>query len=70
CPGRIAGTELDRWIMDQDSEAVTQAKLAKYPVGRFGRPEEIAEAALFLASGESGFVTGTALTIDGGMTAL
>jgi NAD(P)-dependent dehydrogenase (short-subunit alcohol dehydrogenase family) len=70
CPGRIAGTELDRWIMALDSEAVTQAKMAKYPMGRFGRPEEIAEAALFLASAESGFVTGTALTVDGGMTAL
>jgi NAD(P)-dependent dehydrogenase (short-subunit alcohol dehydrogenase family) len=70
CPGRIAGTELDRWIMALDSEAVTQTKMAKYPIGRFGRPEEIAEAALFLASAESGFVTGTALTVDGGMTAL
>jgi NAD(P)-dependent dehydrogenase (short-subunit alcohol dehydrogenase family) len=69
-PGRIAGTELDRWIIEQDSEEATRAKLAKYPLGRFGTPEEIAEAVLFLASGESAFVTGTALTIDGGMTAL
>ncbi|MDD1650324.1 MAG: SDR family oxidoreductase, partial [Methylococcaceae bacterium] len=55
---------------EQDSEEATRAKLAKYPLGRFGTPEEIAEAVLFLASGESAFVTGTALTIDGGMTAL
>jgi len=70
CPGRIAGTELDRWIMAGDSDQATQAKMAKYPIGRFGQPEEIAQAALFLASGESSFVSGAALTIDGGMTAL
>lgn len=70
CPGRIAGTELDRWIMAGDSDEATQAKMAKYPIGRFGQPEEIAQAALFLASDESSFVSGAALTIDGGMTAL
>ncbi len=70
CPGRIAGTELDRWIMADDSDEATQAKLAKYPIGRFGHPEEIAQAALFLASDESSFVSGASLCIDGGMTAL
>jgi NAD(P)-dependent dehydrogenase (short-subunit alcohol dehydrogenase family) len=38
-------------------------------MGRFGRPEEIAKAALFLASDESSFVTATHLVIDGGWTA-
>jgi NAD(P)-dependent dehydrogenase (short-subunit alcohol dehydrogenase family) len=38
------------------------------PVGRIGTPEEIARAALFLASDESSFVTGAILTADGGMT--
>jgi NAD(P)-dependent dehydrogenase (short-subunit alcohol dehydrogenase family) len=70
CPGRIAGTELDRWIKSVDSEQATLAKIGKYPIGRFGLPEEIARAALFLASAESSFVSGAALTIDGGMTAL
>ena len=70
CPGRIAGTELDRWIVAQDSPEAHQAKLAKYPLGRFGRPEEVAEAVLFLAMAESAFITGTAVTVDGGMTAL
>lgn len=70
CPGRIAGTELDRWILDQDSDAATQAKMAKYPIGRFGTPEEVAQAALFLASDEAGFVSGSVLTVDGGMTAI
>jgi NAD(P)-dependent dehydrogenase (short-subunit alcohol dehydrogenase family) len=40
-----------------------------HPMGRIGRPEEVAKAVLFLASGESSFVTGTALSVDGGLTA-
>lgn len=70
CPGRVAGTALDRHIMGRDTTAETQAKLAKYPIGRFGRPEEIAQAALFLASDEASFVSGTAFCVDGGMTAI
>jgi len=70
CPGRVEGTDLDRWIRSLDSAETTAAKQAKYPMGRFGRPEEVAEAALFLASDAAGFVTGSALTIDGGLTAL
>jgi NAD(P)-dependent dehydrogenase (short-subunit alcohol dehydrogenase family) len=39
------------------------------PMGRIGRPEEVARAVLFLASDDSSFVTGTALSVDGGTTA-
>ncbi|MFH5800551.1 SDR family NAD(P)-dependent oxidoreductase [Haladaptatus sp. CMAA 1911] len=41
----------------------------QYPLGRFGRPREIAEATLFLASDRGGFVSGTNLVVDGGLTA-
>lgn len=48
----------------------TKAKLdARQPMGRMGRPDEIAKAALYLAADESEFVTGSILTIDGGLTA-
>jgi NAD(P)-dependent dehydrogenase (short-subunit alcohol dehydrogenase family) len=42
--------------------------VSKYPIGRLGTPEEIAQVALFLASDESSFVTGSVITADGGMT--
>jgi len=46
-----------------------QARLAEViPVGRIGRPEEVASAALFLASAESSFIAGAELVIDGGMS--
>jgi NAD(P)-dependent dehydrogenase (short-subunit alcohol dehydrogenase family) len=40
-----------------------------YPLGRLGRPEDVAEAALFLASDAAGFITGVDLPVDGGLTA-
>ena len=43
---------------------------AKVPLGRVGRPEELAAAVLFLASDQSSFITGTELFVDGGQTDL
>jgi NAD(P)-dependent dehydrogenase (short-subunit alcohol dehydrogenase family) len=42
---------------------------ARHPMGRLARPEEIARAALFLASDEASFITGVCLPVDGGYTA-
>ncbi|HLZ60624.1 MAG TPA: glucose 1-dehydrogenase [Ktedonosporobacter sp.] len=50
-------------------DEVRQQLHARQPVGRMGRPDEIASAALYLASDEAAFVTGSILTIDGGWTA-
>jgi NAD(P)-dependent dehydrogenase (short-subunit alcohol dehydrogenase family) len=46
-----------------------KALAASHPIGRLGRPEELAKAVLFLASDDASFVTGTAMYVDGGQTA-
>jgi len=52
-----------------DTEAKKQRRLVHVPMGRFGEAEEIAKAALFLASDESSYMTGTEFLVDGGITA-
>ena len=52
----------------EGSDDVEQAVVAQIPVGRVGRPEEVAAAVLFLASDESSFVAGAELVVDGGMS--
>ena len=74
CPG---DTLVDRWVEKgyfEGSDPVTLEEAMKasseyIPMGRFGRPEEIAKAVLFLASDDSTFVTGHLLLVDGGNTA-
>ncbi|HIA44600.1 MAG TPA: glucose 1-dehydrogenase [Methylococcaceae bacterium] len=71
CPGTVADTNMGRKILGTDLSPEVQGKrLQKYPIGRFGNPDEIAQAALFLASDEASFVVGASLAVDGGMTAL
>ncbi len=66
CPGPIETPLLAELLADP---ARRQRRLVHIPMGRFGRAEEIAKAALFLASEESSFMTGSALVVDGGITA-
>jgi NAD(P)-dependent dehydrogenase (short-subunit alcohol dehydrogenase family) len=70
-PGTVDDTAMGAMLLasDQDEEARAR-RLSKYPLGRFGRAEEIAEVLLFLLSDEASFVTGTIMTADGGMTAI
>jgi NAD(P)-dependent dehydrogenase (short-subunit alcohol dehydrogenase family) len=70
CPGFVGSEMLEGYLgRQQDPEAARKAFAAMAPMNRIGRPEEIAAAALFLASDASSFVTGAALPVDGGYTA-
>ncbi|MCI0863667.1 MAG: SDR family oxidoreductase, partial [Chloroflexi bacterium] len=65
-PGPIETDMLRATRPDADN---LEAMMGRVPLGRFGRPEEIAYGVLYLASDESSFVTGSELVIDGGRTA-
>ena len=70
CPGRVETPFVAARLAEYaDPEAARAEMTATQPVGRMGTPGEVAAAALYLASDESAFVTGTAFLIDGGWTA-
>lgn len=64
CPGEIA-TDVHEY--SSASDEVREEWLDQFALGRFGSPEEVASVALFLASEESSYVTGTKIVVDGGM---
>jgi 2-keto-3-deoxy-L-fuconate dehydrogenase len=72
CPGTVSSPSLEQRIAAQAQaqgatlDAVQAAFVARQPMGRVGKPEEIAALALYLASDESSFTTGQAHVIDGG----
>jgi NAD(P)-dependent dehydrogenase (short-subunit alcohol dehydrogenase family) len=67
CPGPV-DTPLLRELYAKDPEQAAR-RLVHVPMGRFARPQEIANAALFLASDESSFVTASTFMVDGGISA-
>ena len=70
CPGTTSTPLVERLLaQDSDPLAAREAMASRHPLGRFARPEEIAEAILFLASEEASFITGAVLPVDGGYTA-
>ncbi len=64
CPGYI-----ETPIQDYQTQESIQESLARTPLGRLGKPSDIASAAVFLASDEAAWITGVALPVDGGWTA-
>lgn len=70
CPS-IVETELVEGLFSSqpDPEAAKQARREQIPLGRLGRPEDVANLALFLASEESSWITGAAIPLDGGLSA-
>jgi 2-keto-3-deoxy-L-fuconate dehydrogenase len=72
CPGVVQTPSLDERLRARggDYEQVRAAFTAGYPMGRIGRPEEVAALAVYLASDESAFTTGVAYVIDGGFSNL
>jgi NAD(P)-dependent dehydrogenase (short-subunit alcohol dehydrogenase family) len=67
CPGTIDTPSLQKRLSAfPDLDEARKQFIARQPIGRLGTAEEVAEAAVYLCSAESGFVTGMAFSIDGG----
>ena len=66
CPGPVETPLLMDWLLKD--EAAKQLRLARNPSGRFGKPEEIVNMALYLASDESRWTNGASLVVDGGIS--
>lgn len=70
CPA-IVETELVKDLFDgtESGRRARDARISTLPLGRFGKPEDVAELAVFLASDASSWMTGTAIPVDGGLSA-
>jgi NAD(P)-dependent dehydrogenase (short-subunit alcohol dehydrogenase family) len=66
CPGPIETPLLSAWLLKEPAEKAK--RLNRIPMGRFGRSEDIVQAALYLASDESSWTNGATLVVDGGIT--
>jgi NAD(P)-dependent dehydrogenase (short-subunit alcohol dehydrogenase family) len=73
CPGRVHTPFVDGYLAKNypgREQEMMQVLSAYQPIGRMGRPDEIAQLALYLCSDEASFITGAAYPIDGGVTAV
>jgi NAD(P)-dependent dehydrogenase (short-subunit alcohol dehydrogenase family) len=69
CPGYISTPMTDEWLKEQPDPAATLKEvLSLHPLGRMGTMRDVADAALFLASDASSFISGTYLVVDGALT--
>ena len=70
CPS-VVETDLirDLFAKSEEGRQAKQARIGTIPMGRFGQPQDVAGLAVFLASDESSWMTGTAIPLDGGLTA-
>jgi NAD(P)-dependent dehydrogenase (short-subunit alcohol dehydrogenase family) len=70
CPGTVDSPWVGRLVAAADDpDEARRALTARQPMGRLGQPAEIAAAALYLASDDASFITGTELVLDGGIVA-
>lgn len=69
CPGSVIGNS-DTWNRREREDPGTKQRVQElYPVGRYGNPEDIAEAISFLSSDRASWISGVVLPVDGGLTA-
>jgi NAD(P)-dependent dehydrogenase (short-subunit alcohol dehydrogenase family) len=69
CPGMVRNDRVEVMLRQAEADGKLATILADYPLGRVGMPEDIAEAAAFLVSDSSAWITGIAMPVDGGYTA-
>ncbi|HWY44061.1 MAG TPA: SDR family NAD(P)-dependent oxidoreductase [Candidatus Sulfotelmatobacter sp.] len=69
CPSIVETELVSQLFNTPDGDRVKRERLATIPLGRMGRPADIAELAVYLASDESSWLTGAAIPLDGGLTA-
>jgi len=69
CPALVETELVQRLFASADGAAVRRERIAGFPLGRMGQPQDVAGMAVFLASEESSWVTGTAIPLDGGLSA-